>query len=313
MLFSKKKSSELPRRRSQATDERRSSEETRSSRLFTRNQTLTGSLSSRISNAGEAHAHLKSSRVHAHSLAAVRRRVTGHLGLTLIVCLGLYLFIYQFIAHASIRLVGISRSNGELSRTYEPIIQDYFASRPVERLRFLTNTDTLTAFVQTKAPEVKSIEVEPTAGLGTSQFLITPRRPAAGWLLANRQQYVDDAGIAFAQNYYDTPGVQIVDSSGVPTKDGHVIASNRFLGFVGRLVGLVQQQGYTVVRITIPPDTTRLVEVGLKDIPYPIRSSVDRSAGEQAEDIGRVVHYLTKEGISPSYVDVRVKGKAYYK
>lgn len=313
MLFSKKKPVQLPRRRSQTDDGQRASEQSQSRRMFTRNQTLTGSLSSRVSNIGEAHAHLKSSRVHAHSLAALRRRVTGHLGLTLLVCLGLYLLIYQFIAHASIRLVGVSRSSTELARTYEPLIQDYFAARPVERLRFLTDTDTLTAFVQTKAPEVKSIEIEPTAGLGTSQFLITPRRPAAGWLMAGNQQYVDDTGAAFTRNYYDTPGVQIVDSSGVPTKDGHVIASNRFLGFVGRLVGLIQQQGYTVTRITIPPDTTRLVEVGLKDIPYPIKVSVDRLAGEQAEDIGRVVRYLTKQGITPSYVDVRVKGKAYYK
>lgn len=313
MLFSKKKPSELPRRRHQATEERHSSEQSSSRRIFTRNQTLTGSLSSRISNVGEAHAHLKSSRVHAHSLAATRRRVTGHLGLTLLVCLGLYILIYQFIAHASIRLVGASRSSTELSRMYEPIIQDYFASRPVERLRFLTDTDTLTAFVQTKAPEVKSIEIEPTAGLGTSQFLITPRRPAAGWLLDGKQQYVDATGVAFTKNYFDTPGVQIVDSSGVPTKDGQVIASNRFLGFVGRLVGLIQLQGYTVVRITIPPGTTRLVEVGLKEVPYPIRASVDRLAGEQAEDIGRVVRYLTRQGITPSYIDVRIKGKAYYK
>lgn len=310
MVFSKQRSSDAPRRRSQPSE---STEAPSTRRMFTRNQTLTGSISSRISNIGEAHAHLKSPRVHAHSLAAMRRRITGHLGLTLLVCLGLYLLIYQFIASASIRLVGVSRSSTELARTYEPIIQDYLATRPVERLRFLTDTESLTTFVQTKAPEVKSIDIEPTAGLGTSQFLITPRRPTAGWLLAGSQQYVDETGVAFTRNYYDTPGVQIVDSSGIPTKEGHVIASNRFLGFVGRLVGLIQREGYSVTRITLPPGTTRLVEVGLKDIPYPIRASVDRSAGEQAEDTGRVVRYLTSHGITPQYVDVRVQGKAYYK
>lgn len=243
LLPRKKKSSEVPRRRNRSADPDRTSETSQSHRMFTRNRTLTGSRSSLISNIGEANAQLKSSRVHAHSLAVLRRRVTGHLGLTLLICFGFFLLIYQFIAYTPIRLVGISRSNTELAQIYEPIIRDYFASRPAERLRFLTDTSRLTAYVQHEAPEVKLIEIEPTATLGESQFIITPRRPAAGWLLGDKQQYVDEDGVAFTRNYFDTPGVQIIDNSGIPPQDGQVIASNRFLGFVGRLVGLIQQQG----------------------------------------------------------------------
>lgn len=314
MLFSKKDTPDLPRRRrSQTQDPQRNTEESSSRRMFTRNQTLTGSISSRVSTLSEARAHLKSPRVHAHTLAATRRRVAGMLGVTLLICLGLYILVYQFIAHGSVELVGISRPGTELTERYEPILQEYFAVHPAERLAFLTNTDNLTAFVQTTSPEVEAISIEPTAQLGTSQFFFSVRRPAAGWLLGSDQQYVDDTGIAFDRNYYSDPVVRIIDKSGVPTKDGHVIASNRFLGFVGRLVGLLREQGYAVTQVTIPPNTTRMVEVGLKGIPYPIKASVDRMAGEQAEDIARVVRFLGRQGITPSYVDVRVKGKAYYK
>jgi hypothetical protein len=41
--------------------------------------------------------------------------------------------------------------------------------------------------------------------------------------------------------------------------------------------------------------------------------SVDRPAGEQAEDAMRAIKYLQSKGMTPAYIDVRVGGKAYYK
>ena len=92
-----------------------------------------------------------------------------------------------------------------------------------------------------------------------------------------------------------------------------MLASDRFIGFIGRTVSRLQTQGFTASKVVLPASTTRQLLVSIEGLPYPIKFSVDRSAGEQAEDAARSVRYLAGKGITPEYLDVRVPGKAYYK
>ena len=66
-------------------------------------------------------------------------------------------------------------------------------------------------------------------------------------------------------------------------------------------------------QVIIPASTTRQVELRIKKVSYPVKFSVDRPAGEQTEDMARVIKYLKSKGVNPDYVDVRVSGKAFYK
>ena len=312
-LPKKKKSSELPqRRRPMPADQQRATQTELAERYaFRRNRTLTGSSSSQVVSSSEGNAQLKSPRVHAHHLALQRRQVGLLLSIMVLACLALYILISQFTANTLVSIKNVPQTSA-LQALYDPLIQEYYGQHPVERLRFMTNQRTFTQFMQTKASEIESIAVEPSSKFATSQFVITPRRPITGWTINGSQQYVDANGTAFSRNYYEAPQVQIVDNSGVPITNGQAVASNRFLGFVGRLVGFSQQRGYTVEQVVIPASTTRQIDLRIKGIGYSIKCSIDRSAGEQAEDLDRSIKNLQQRGITPTFIDVRVSGKAFY-
>ena len=151
-------------------------------------------------------------------------------------------------------------------------------------------------------------------GIGVTDFIITMRLPVAGWQINNKQYYVDSNGVPFEINYFQAPTVQIVDNSGISYKIGTTaIASNRFLSFIGRIVALTKASGYTVTQALLPPQTTRELQVRLKETSYYIKLSIDRPAGEQVEDMVTAIRYFSSHGQSPQYVDVRVSGKAFYK
>ncbi len=310
-LFSKKQSGGSPRRRQPATAERASAENLEQRYAFRRNRTLTGSASSQVAaSASESKAQLKSARVQTHEL--VRRR--RHLGLTLFLvalCAAvLFGLISQFTAGVTAKAQDASM---QLDSVYEKTIQDYLARHPAERLRFLIDTDALGSYVQSVAPEVASVKVDGSAGFGKSAFILTMRRPIAGWSINGNQQYVDSSGTAFARNYFGSPAVQIVDNSGIQVAAGQAIASNRFLGFVGRVVGAAKTQGYITQQVIIPSGSSRQVELRLDGIAYPIKFSVDRAAGEQVEDMVRGIKWLTAHGQTLEYLDVRISGKAFYR
>ncbi len=277
---------------------------------FRRNRTLTGSSSSQVTSAGEANAQLKSPRVQTHELRKKRRRLGSLLFIILLAMAGIYGLIYQFTSSVVVRAPGLAAS---LDKSYEETVQSYLALRPAERLRFLMNQAALNDYVKQKLPEVSSVRVGDNVGFGRSDFTLTMREPLAGWSIQGKQQYVDASGTAFARNYFPIPGVQIVDNSGVQVADGQAVASNRFLGFVGRTVGLMKAQGYTVTQVAIPTATTREVELKIDGLAYPIKLSIDRGVGEQAEDMVRAIKWFQQKNQSPQYIDVRVSGKAFYR
>lgn len=310
-MFSKKKS-DIPRRRTQAGKQaERVTDVTIEERYaFRRNRTITGSIASNVASANESNAQLKSPRVQAHELSNKRRSIGMVLLMVLAGCVLLFTLIYQFTA---VPVVKTTDSSIKLDDAYVEVVQSYFSTRPIERFRFLTNTNQLNDFVQSRSPEVADVHITGSAGFGQSMFILTMREPIAGWSINGKQRYVDSTGVAFVNNYFTSPSVQIIDNSGIQVQAGQAVASNRFLGFVGRAVGLAKTQGYIVQQVIIPSGTTRQVELRVNGVGYSIKLSVDRSAGEQMEDMARVIRYLKERNINPEYIDVRVAGKAFYK
>ena len=304
-LFSKKKP-DLPRRRqsdalNDSLDERYT---------FRRNQTLTGSASPRVVTANDMSAQIRSPRAHAHELARRRQHVGSILFVTLLGCALLGFLIMQFTASVTVRS---SELTMQLDDRYSRDIEDYFNRQPIERLRFLLREDRLLAYLQSVAPEVAKVDVEGSVGYGNTAFALTMREPIVAWNINNNRQYVDTSGTAFTRNYYADPKVQVVDESGIQISGGETVASNRFLGFIGRVVGLAKSSGYTVTDVILPRGMTREVDIKLEGVGYPIRFSVDRPAGEQIEDMDRALTWLTANSQSPEYLDVRVSRRSYYK
>lgn len=313
MAFFSKKPAEAPRRRRETSSSlpARETDKSSSNVTFRRNRTLTGSLSSKVVSAGEPRADLQSARTQAHHLTRQRRKISsifvGVMGACLL-CAGL---IYELTAQPVV--VATDNSVPLKNERYTAVIDEYLTRHPVERLRFVLNHERLNEYMQRTLPEVSAIMPEGFAGIGASRFSIEVRRPIASWLIGQTQYYVDSQGVSFETNYYETPGVRIVDESGVQQTEGTAIASSRFLTFVGKAVAAADQYKLSIEQAVIPPDTTRQVQLKAKGYEYPVKLSLDRPVGEQIEDMQRTLVYLNEKKIVPGYVDVRVSGRAYYK
>ncbi len=302
------------RRRQQADEQARPSAEDLSNRYaFRRNRTLTGSSSAQVASSNELNAELRSPRAHVHHLTALRRRLLATFAGVILVAFGLYLLLSQLVASATIQMAGIGVLPGDDQAAYHKALDSYYAARPAERLRFLLDERMLLAHIQSDRPEVKSVYVEPGEGIGEASVRLVSRKPIARWNLSGNNQYVDSDGVVFGRNYYNDPGLQIVDNSGIQASSNRLVASNRFLGFVGRVIAKSSANGLSVETVTIPTLTTRQIVLTLKGKTTQYKLSVDRSAGQQVEDIVHIDRYLAAKGLKPGYVDVRISGKAFYK
>ncbi len=313
MSFFSKKQIDTPRRRHDGRTnqaERAHDSDLGARYAFRRNRTLTGSASSKVLSTGESTAQLKSARVQAHDLVRRRRHIGGILLMVIIGASLLFTLVYQFTATAIVRTSDVSQP---IDSTYAAVIDDYFGKRPIERLRFLLNKETMTAYVQSVAPEIAAMRVDGAKGFGASLFIVEMRKPIAGWSINGAQQYVDATGVSFTRNYYQTPQVQIVDNSGIQMQAGQAVVSDHFLSFVGRVVGLATDKQYTVTEVVIPQGTTKQIELHIEQVAYPIKLLIDRPAGEQVEDMSRAIGWLQRNGKVAEYVDVRVSGRAFYR
>ena len=279
---------------------------------FRRNRTITGSSSAQIMSPNELNANLRSPRSHVHHLTSLRRRLVLYFVAACAGAFGLYVLLAQTAATETFQVKNIPVLSASQQQAYRDSLEEYYGARPIERLRFNLDEQRLTSHMQADHPEIKSLAVE-QSGIGKVVVAITARQPLARWTINANDQYVDGDGVVFANNYFAQPNLQIVDETGIRVSSGQLVASNRFLGFIGRVLASANQQGLSVEKVTLPLATTRQVEVILQGSPTKYKVSVDRSAGQQVEDIARLTKYFSQHGITPEYADVRLQNKAFYK
>lgn len=277
--------------------------------VFQMNRTLTGSTSARIASSNERDAELQSPRARAHHLINLRRR----LGLlfALAVIGGVVLLIIVNNVVASVRID--SSVNPDRAKAYQTRVEAYLDGRPFERLLFWLNSDQLTAYIQEKYPEVATVHMARQGDFGNATATIRLRAPIARWLIDGQNNYVDGTGTVFSYTVRAIPRLQIIDNSGVPTTGSSSVASASFLEFVGRLAGDLEQYGYTMDTATIPADSIREIDITISSVSYRFKTTTDRSVGNQAQDISRIIPYLKQRGVQPQYVDVRLDQEAFYK
>ena len=310
-MFSKRSSrgnEPVPRRRRLADDESdtsaKNAPDAGGKSQFRRNQTL----SSYRHNTPD-----ESARQKAHHLSSQRRRMSGVFSIVFFAVVLLLLLLWQLMAQ-----VQVTTSTKQLSMAfdgapYAKSINEYLMLNPSQRLRFALNEAALSDFVAVDFPEVEAVSVSGTPGIARANMTVTFRTPLAGWLINGKQYYVDASGVVFEKNYYDAPGVQIVDESGVTPEQGGAVVGTRLLGFLGRVVAQAQGRGYDVTKAVLPQGTTRQVDVYFDTIATRVKFSIDRGAGEQMEDADRSLKFLQARATSPEYIDVRVAGRAAYK
>ena len=312
-VFPKKRKDDAPNRRRQDAAAARQQSAAQASSSFRRNRTLTGSSSASVSSSNELNAELLSPRAHVHHLTKKRRHLFGRFVIIVVLALVTYLLVNQLVANVTVTggsLVDIPTSK---QQGYQHRIDQYYAGHIGERFYPALNDRDLTTFLQAKYPEVASLDVAMSGEFGKAIAQVKLRRPVARWVINGHTECVDSSGVVLDYNAYSAPKLTIVDTNHYPDSTGNLVASHRFLAFVGQVVGDAKREGLTVTKATLPLLTTRQLEVRFKHVGYHFKLTVDRSAGEQMEDAARIVHYLKRKHITPKYVDVRVKGKAFYK
>lgn len=282
---------------------------------FRRSRTITGSSASSVRAATEDRGQLRSTRLQEHDLRRHRRKLSlylfscllfiGLLGITLEQYNGNDVLISASSAEASTKKIDTER--------YRRLATDYYNAHPLEHFRFALNMDEFAEELRAKAPEVANAEVVRGEGVLRGEVKLTFRKPVVSWAIKGEQYYVDADGEAFQINYYAEPAVTVVDESGIDP-DAGVIASGRFLRFMGRLITLVDSSGVTTVSgVVIPRGVTREIDLKLNGVEYPFKTNLDRDPAGQAADVVNAYKHFTSRGITPQYVDVRVSSKAFYR
>jgi len=298
----KNKNKDSPRRRQDAKSNKN---------VFQRNRTITGAKSDNSASASDS-SDLKTPRTRAYHLSVKRKKVSV-IFLTIIgLSVLLFWLITQLTAKVSVAFSDVLSNAVEPSQ-YSNVIEGYLDANPLERLRFALDEQKLLSYVGNSYPEVRSIDNINMVSMGEFKFALSMRKPVASWAIDGKSYFVDEQGAAFEKDYFKVGVVAIVDESGIGFKDGSVVASNRFLSFVGKVVAASRENEYSVIQALIPNGTTRQLEVKLEGVEPLIRLSIDRSAGEQVEDMVRAVEFLKSKGRSIEYIDVRVENKAFYK
>jgi hypothetical protein len=282
---------------------------------FRRSRTITGSAATSVRAAGESRGQLKSPRLHEHSLRKHRRRLSFYLLLSLVACGALWYVISSYIGGS----VAVGTQSVQTTRTrldtkrYQSLVAKYLSDRPFERFQFALNEEAFTQYMAAQAPEVAGARLGKGEGLGSSELALKLREPVVAWTIRNQQYFVDAEGMAFTVNYFGVPTVVVSDRSGI-SADAGVVASNKLLRFIGRVITLVNKSGISPVeRVELPANSTREIDFKLSGKNYIIKAHLDRDPAGQAADIVSAVRYVDSKGISPAYLDVRVSSKAYYR
>jgi hypothetical protein len=297
-LFSKKQTN-IPRRRVENSD---ITSRSILSDSFRRNRNLSGS----------TQATAESPRIKVHHLSIKRQKLSFILLASLVIIAFLSFLIMNFTAAVSVGFSNSNFSQAVDAKKYQDAIQDYLDANPLGRFHFLLDEQGLNNYVNGELTEVKSVVQKTMTGLGVTEFEITMREPVASWKINEKQYYVDKDGVAFETNYFSDQIVKVIDNSGASLEAGQASISKRFLGFVGQVVSLCGKAGYSVSEAVLPSNTTRQLNIKLKDSNLLVKMTIDRSAAEQVSNMGRAVEYFKTNNKTPTYIDVRVNNKVFY-
>ncbi|MBQ2660315.1 hypothetical protein IJF86_02785 [Candidatus Saccharibacteria bacterium] len=105
------------------------------------------------------------------------------------------------------------------------------------------------------------------------------------------------------------PTVNVIDENG----NGGI--SGRMKEYIAQLESDLKDLGYEMVKAVLPMGKMREIDIDIAGVAPYFKVNVERGAAVSAEDIVRMIKYLSGQGMleQVTYVDVRVEGKAFYK
>lgn len=286
--------------------------EGQNSYIFRRSRTITGTKSPDVTVTAPQRGQFKTDRLRLMELRQHRSRIAKSLGIVLIAIAALAFLIVNFIVTPNITFAqkGAHQPNAD---AYRQAMYHYFDDHPFERFGFALRPAELENSVMHDRTEVSGLNVQRDWYGGNVQFTITFRAPLLVWKTGGKQFYVDAQGVAFGYNHFAEPKVAVTDQSGIPPDQYGVVASTRFIRFLGQLVAAVNSYGKGAVTAIIIPPAPKEVDLKLNGRDYIIKTNTDRDPLQQAEDIANAVKYFDVKNIKPPYLDARVAHKVFYR
>jgi hypothetical protein len=286
--------------------------EGQNSYVFRRSRTITGTKSADVPTSAPLRGQFKTDRLRLMELREHRKQILKFLGGVVLAIFILMFLVVNFIVTPSITFAqkGVHQPSAS---NYQKSIYTYFDDHPFERFGFALRPTDLQDQITHDHPEVLGIGVQRDWYGGNVQFTIVFRMPLLVWKTGGKQFYVDAKGVAFTYNHFADPTVAVTDQSGIPPDESGVVASSRFIRFLGQIVAAVNGYGKGIVMSVIIPPATKEVDLKLGGREYVIKTNTDRDPLQEAEDIANALKFFDQRGIKPQYVDVRVAHKAFYK
>jgi len=281
--------------------------------IFRRSRTITGTKSAKVTASAPARGQFKTDRLQLMELREHRRRILRFLGGVLVAVCILAFLVVNFIVTPPITFVQQGVRN-PATKSYEETIYRYFDDHPLERFGFMLRQYELEAYILKNHSEIVGVGMAREWYGGGVQFAVSFRQPLLTWKTGVSQFYVDSQGVAFTYNHFAEPALKVTDQSGIPPdQQSGIVASTRFIRFLGQIVGAVNSYGLGEVESVIIPAATRQIDVKLKGRGYLIKTNTDRDPLQEGEDVAHALQYFDRKNIQPQYVDVRVAHKAFYK
>lgn len=281
--------------------------------IFRRSRTITGTKSNDVVTSAPARGHFKTDRIKLMELREHRKRILRFLSGVMVAVALLAFLVVNFITTPPITFVQQGVRN-PATNTYQETIYSYFDDHPFERFGFMLRQPELESHILKNHSEVLGVGVQREWYGGGVQFTLSFRQPLLTWKTTTNQFYVDGHGVPFTYNHFAEPALTVTDQSGIPLdQQSGVVASGRFIRFLGQIVGAVNGYGLGEVEQVIIPAATRQIDLKLKGREYVIKTNTDRDPLQEAEDIAHALKHFDQKNIKPQYVDVRVAHKAFYK
>jgi hypothetical protein len=193
---------------------------------------------------------------------------------------------------------------------YIAFANQYLAEHPSERFLWLLHDGEFLAEAHKAFPEISEVTITSDI-INGSRVNLKLRQPVAVWRSGSERNYVDQDGKTFSKNYFDEPNITITDLNQSGLVNG---ISSRMLEFIGKTIAGIEASEVGKVReVSIPVSAARYVEMKLVDRDFFIKVQIDRNVDSQITDIKNMVKFLDDRAIRPTYIDVRIKNRGFWK
>jgi hypothetical protein len=204
--------------------------------------------------------------------------------------------------------------------TYASSTNDILGSTIWNRNKITINTRAVSNQLKSKYPELAEVSITLPLLAHRPVVYIQPTKPVLILSSGGTSYVVGKNGLALLQtnqlpanSRLELPVVD--DQTGVKLQTGKQALTRDNVAFIEMVLKQLEAAGIPVAHMALPPGTSE-VDVYIKNQPYYGKFSMHASLAEAKQQAGTFIavqHKLQSKHINPSYIDVRVLGRAYYK